>query len=195
MTVKFIQLTSRFEKALNYSFRLHKNQVRKGTGLPYFAHILSTAALVIEDGGSEDEAIAALLHDAVEDQGGLPILKEIQDLFGERVAVIVDGCTDAYVQPKPEWRIRKENYLKKLIDEDSGTRRVSLADKVHNARSLLDLLYKEGDQAWSRFNGGKEGTIWYYQSLVEIFRKTGTGRMTDELAKIVDEILKFSNFN
>jgi len=183
-----VTLTNRFEEAINYAFQLHKDQVRKATGVPYFSHIMSTAALVLENGGDEDEAIAALLHDAVEDQGGLPVLFEIKNLFGERVAAIVDGCTDAYEIPKPTWRLRKENYLTKLSSSGRDIKLVSLADKLHNARCLLDLLRIEGESSWSGFNGGKEGTIWYFESLVYTFKGSGLDSMTDELARIVQEI-------
>ena len=186
------ELSKRFEDALIYSFQLHRSQVRKASGVPYFSHIMSTAALVIENGGDEDEAIAALLHDAVEDQGGLPVLNEIESLFGGRVAAIVDGCTDAYGTPKPDWRIRKEKYLQKLSVSGSSIRRVSLADKLHNARCLLNLVREEGENSWSRFNGGKEGTLWYYESLLKIFGNSESDHMADELAGIVKDLQTFS---
>lgn len=187
-----VQLTKRFEHALVYSFQLHKNQRRKATGVPYFSHIMGTTALVIESGGDEDAAIAALLHDAVEDQGGLAVLEEIRKLFGERVAMIVDGCSDAYENPKPPWRERKESYLVKLAKADVDTRRVSLADKLHNARCLLKALQLVGEETWGRFNGGKQGTLWYYQSLVHIFHKTGDDAMTQELTQVVHQIQNLS---
>jgi len=183
-----VDLTQRFELALNYSFQLHKDQVRKATGVPYFSHVMSTAALVIEHGGDEDQAIAALLHDAVEDQGGMPVLDEIESLFGKRVAFIVDGCTDAYGKPKPPWRERKEAYLKKLESTGSDIRLVSLADKLHNARCLLTALRVGGDKIWNQFNGGKKGTIWYYDSLLDIFQDGGRDAMTYELARVIDGI-------
>jgi (p)ppGpp synthase/HD superfamily hydrolase len=181
-------LSSRFEDALVYAARLHARQVRKGTGIPYISHLLAVSALVIQDGGSEDEAIAALLHDAVEDQGGMKTLEEIRRRFGEPVAAIVEGCTDATVQPKPPWRERKERYLAHLPQVPADVRRVSLADKVHNARSLLRDLRRDGDAVWGRFKGGKDGTLWYYHSLVKIFAENGSDYMTEELARVVDEI-------
>jgi (p)ppGpp synthase/HD superfamily hydrolase len=186
------QLTKRFLDALGYSFGLHRNQLRKATGVPYFAHIMGTTALVIENGGDEDEAIAALLHDSVEDQGGLPVLDEIRRLFGDRVAEIVDGCTDAYSIPKRPWRERKEIYLEKLASADLKTRRVSLADKLHNARCLLDTIIIDGEKTWSRFNGGKQGTLWYYRSLVDVFNMTGSDAMTVEFTRVVHEIQNLS---
>jgi len=183
-----MKLTERFENALIYAVRLHAKQLRKGTHIPYTTHLLSVAALVLENGGDEDQAIAGLLHDAVEDQGGLPRLEEIRKLFGERVSFIVDGCTDAYNFPKAPWQQRKELYLNRLQSVPPEVRLVSLADKVHNARSLLASLHHEGDSAWSRFNGGKSGTLWYYKNLVQVFQQTGQDYLTRELTKVVSEI-------
>lgn len=181
-------LTERFRAALDYAFELHAHQKRKSTQIPYIAHLLGVTSLVLEDGGDEDEAIAALLHDAVEDQGGAPILAEILARFGERVARIVDGLTDAYGAPKPPWRERKELYLKHLRNADPAVRRVSLADKLHNARSILANLQTLGDATWERFNGGREGTLWYYRTLVEIFQDGEATFMASELARVVAEI-------
>jgi len=180
--------TARFEEALVYATRLHNGQNRKGTGIPYVAHLLAVTALVIEWGGDEDMAIAALLHDAVEDQGGMVTLADIHRRFGERVARIVDGCTDSYDQPKPAWRKRKEDYLQKLQGEPADVRLVSLADKVHNARSILSDLRKEGISALDRFRGGREGTLWYYHSLVEVFNEVETTPQTAELRHLVEEM-------
>ncbi len=182
------RLSARFERALVYAFQLHRNQTRKGTNTPYIAHLLGVAALVIEDGGDEDQAIAALLHDAVEDQGGLATLEKIRAEFGDRVARIVEGCTDAVTLPKPPWRRRKEVYLNHLAEAPAEVRRVSLADKLNNARSILADLRQIGDDVWKRFNGGKEGTLWYYRSLVGIFREEVDGRMVIELNEVVNEI-------
>ena len=183
-----IILTERFEEALGYAAHLHALQKRKGTSIPYVAHLLSVTSLVLENGGDEDQAIAALLHDAVEDQGGLPTLQEIRRLFGERVARIVDGCTDAYVHPKPPWRKRKEDYLAHLRLAEADVRLVSLADKLHNARSILRDLRRDGPQSLSRFNGGRSGTLWYYRSLVTIFQELDDSLMVAELAEVVAEI-------
>jgi (p)ppGpp synthase/HD superfamily hydrolase len=162
-------LTSRSETALDFAFQLHKNQYRKGSNIPYISHLLAVTAIVIENGGSENEAIAALLHDAVEDQGGYDTLHKIHELFGSEVAEIVEGCTDAFTDPKPEWEGRKKAYLKKLKQSSDSILLVSLADKIHNARSLLRDLQSKEEDIWIIFNGGKEGTLWYYQSLVKIF--------------------------
>jgi (p)ppGpp synthase/HD superfamily hydrolase len=180
--------TARFEEALVYATRLHNGQNRKGTGIPYVAHLLAVTALVIEWGGDEDMAIAALLHDAVEDQGGMVTLADIHRRFGERVAQIVDGCTDSYDQPKPAWKKRKEDYLQKLRGEPEDVRLVSLADKVHNARSILFDLRKDGVSALDRFRGGREGTLWYYHSLVAVFNESEITPQTAELRRLVEEI-------
>ncbi len=164
-----MMLSNRFEEAFLYACRLHRQQVRKGSRTPYIAHLIAVAGLVLEDGGSEDEAIAALLHDAPEDQGGETTLVEIQVKFGDRVADIVKGCTDTFSFPKPPWRQRKEAYLAHLRTASRETRRVSLADKLHNARSILDDLRRDGESVWKRFNGGKQGTLWYYRELVDFF--------------------------
>ncbi|GAH03459.1 unnamed protein product, partial [marine sediment metagenome] len=136
-------LTARFEDALVFTAQLHAQQYRKGSQIPYIAHLLSVSALVIEAGGDEDLAIAALLHDAVEDQGGLETLVKIRQRFGKRVAGIVDSCSDSYIMPKPAWKPRKENYLDKLQTSSQEVRLVSLADKLHNARNTLRDLRKE----------------------------------------------------
>jgi len=187
------KLSPRFDEALQYAFSLHATQVRKGTGIPYMAHLMSVAALVLEDGGDEDEAIAALLHDAVEDQGGPPTLEAIRRRFGERVARIVDGCTDSDTVPKPPWRQRKEQYLAEIRHASPDVRRVSSADKLHNARAILADFRRVGDALWVRFNGDKEGTLWYYRSLVTAFRETGPGRIVEELDRIVTEIERLAS--
>jgi (p)ppGpp synthase/HD superfamily hydrolase len=187
-----MQLSDRFLQALDYAFYLHKEQTRKGSQTPYMAHLLAVTALVIEDGGSEDEAIAALLHDAPEDQGGKQVLEQIQQRFGDRVAEIVDGCTDTYENPKPPWRLRKDRYLHHLREAPTDIRRVSLADKVHNASTILRDLRHSGESVWDRFNGGKQGTLWYYRSLLEIFQENGSEGMVFELDRVISEIEQLS---
>jgi (p)ppGpp synthase/HD superfamily hydrolase len=181
-------LTERFQLAFKLAFSLHAGQTRKGTDIPYISHLISVAALVMENGGDEDQAIAGLLHDAVEDSGGLATLALIRDQFGERVADIVDGCTDSYVLPKPPWRARKEQYLAHLITSRPEIRLVSLADKLHNARSLLFDLRYFGPAVWGRFNGGKTGSLWYYRALADFFVKTDPSPMADELERVVSEL-------
>lgn len=182
-----MELGPRFNDALTYALELHGRQRRKGSGVPYIAHLLAVAALVIEDGGDEDQAIAGLLHDAVEDQGGRKTLETIRQRFGERVALIVEGCSDTDQTPKPPWRQRKNAYIAHLRTASPEVRRVSLADKLHNSRSILnDLL--SGECVWERFKGGKEGTLWYYRSLLEVFRQTDTSAMVQEFAWVVERI-------
>lgn len=187
------QLSNRFEQAFLWANQLHGEQTRKGKLTPYISHLMGVAALVLEDGGDEDEAIAALLHDAVEDQGGMQLLAEIRSRFGERVATIVEGCTDAFTSPKPPWRERKERYLQHLEGAPADVRRVSLADKVHNARSILVDLRQDGERVWQRFNGGKEGTLWYYRSLVERFQTYNDSPLVGELSDVVKVMEQMAN--
>jgi len=186
--MQLTRLTQRFDEAFLFAANLHRRQFRKGTGIPYLAHLLGVTALVLEDGGDEDQAIAALLHDATEDQGGRKILEEIRLRYGDRVATIVDGCTDTYENPKPAWRQRKENYIDHLRSAPLEIRRVSLADKLHNAHSILIDLKRSGDSVWRRFNGGKEGTMWYYRSLVKVFQELDSSILVDEFSQVVDSI-------
>ena len=187
-------LTARFEDALVFTAQLHAQQYRKGSQsqIPYIAHLLSVSALVIEAGGDEDLAIAALLHDSVEDQGGLETLVKIRQRFGNRVADIVDSCSDSYTMPKPAWKTRKENYLDKLQTSSQEVRLVSLADKLHNARNTLRDLRKENEMVWDKFNGGKTGTLWYYRSLIEIFEQFEAIFLLDELKRVVNQIEIFA---
>jgi (p)ppGpp synthase/HD superfamily hydrolase len=186
-------LTPRYTDALVFTADLHAAQKRKGTQTPYITHLLSVSALVLENGGDEDQAIAALLHDAVEDQGGLKTLAVIRERFGQRVAEIVDGCTDAYTLPKPPWRARKERYLVELHTASADIHLVSLADKVHNARCLLSDLQYVGPKVWRRFAGGKDGVLWYYRSLANFFAGTSFRPLADELNRVVVEIERLSD--
>ncbi len=185
-------LTDRFDEALVYANHLHAKQVRKRSQVPYFAHLLGVTSLVLEDGGGEDEAIAALLHDAVEDQGGLDTLEDIRQRYGTGVAEIVDAVTDAYTDPKPPWRARKEKYIASIRTASPQALRVSLADKVYNARATLRDIRREGETGWERFNGGKEGTLWYYRQLIKEFGKHGSRDLLQELVRIVDQLEKVS---
>jgi (p)ppGpp synthase/HD superfamily hydrolase len=181
-------LTGLFEEALIYATRLHSRQRRKWESTPYISHLLGVASLVLEDGGDEQEAIAALLHDAVEDQGGLATLEEIRHRFGDRVASIVEACSDSFTDPKPPWRQRKEAYVARMRQAAPEVRRVSLADKLHNGRATLATLHREGEGTWARFRGGKEGTLWYYRALAEVFLQDNVDFMALELAKVVQRM-------
>lgn len=178
-------ISTRFEDALVHAHILHQAQLRKGTMIPYISHLLTVAALVIENGGSEDQAIAGLLHDAAEDQGGAPRLAAIRHRFGDLVADIVADCTDAYTDPKPPWRPRKEAYLASLPSKPKSSLLVSLADKVHNAEAIHQDYLELGDKLWSRFTGGADGTRWYYESLSDFFSKKMPGKLASRLAKAV----------
>ena len=175
-------------RAFVFAADKHKGQTRKASSIPYIAHLMGVASLVLEAGGDEDLAIAALLHDVVEDCGGVPMLKEVRRRFGARVAKVVDGCTDAYADPKPSWRERKESYIARLRDEDKETRLVSAADKLNNVRSILSDYRAVGESIWSRFNGGREGTLWYYRTLRDEFLRDRPNRITRDLALAVREL-------
>jgi HD domain len=181
----------RFEDALVYATRAHAVQVRKGTGIPYVAHLLAVASLVLEDGGDEDEAVAALLHDAVEDQGGAKRLREIGDRYGERVAEIVLECSDTDVAPKPPWRDRKIAYIEHVATASDGAVRVSLADKLHNARAVLYDYRRLGEALWERFNPEAD-QLWYFRALVSAFRTRTDGPMLEELDRVVTELEQVS---
>jgi (p)ppGpp synthase/HD superfamily hydrolase len=178
-------LSDRFDDALAYASRLHREQTRKGSGIPYVSHLLAVCSLVIEHGGNEDQAIAALLHDAAEDQGGEARLSEIRARYGAAVADIVADCTDAWTEPKPPWRPRKEAYLAALPSKPSASLLVSLADKVHNASAILGDYQVLGDKLWDRFKGGREGTIWYYRSVSEVFDRAMPGALAEQLSRTV----------
>jgi len=181
----FHLLTHRFDEAFQYAHGLHRTQTRKGTPTPYISHLMTVAALVIEHGGDEDQAIAALLHDAAEDQGGVERLNEIRKKFGNTVAAIVSDCTDAWTEPKLAWRSRKEAYLAALPTKPIKSLLVSLADKTHNAEAILFDYRALGDRLWKRFNGGADGTRWYYNAVAEVFAKAMPGRLSDRLSRSV----------
>ena len=186
-------LTDRFDRALLYATHVHGGQVRKGTSTPYVAHLVAVAATVLEYGGDEDLAIAALLHDSVEDQGGKARLDDVRNRFGEGVARIVEACSDSLAdtgkgEPKAHWRERKEAYLAHLRTADEDILWVSLADKVHNARTILRDLRKPdiGEKVWARFNVSTKQTLWYYGSLADIFCERLSNQLSDELREIVE---------
>jgi (p)ppGpp synthase/HD superfamily hydrolase len=185
---KATRLGPRFKRALFFATRKHASQTRKGGSVPYISHLLGVAGLVLEAGGDEDLAIAALLHDVAEDCGGIPMLNQVRRRFGKRVAHIVEGCSDVFTTPKPPWRERKEPYLKHLRTADADTRLVSAADKLHNARSVLADYREFGEQIWERFQGKREGTLWYYRALVDEFKRKKPNRIVNELERVVLEL-------
>jgi len=178
-------LTSRFDEALLYAHAVHADQVRKVTGTPYVAHLMGVSSLVLDDGGTEDEAIAALLHDAAEDFGGRERLEDIRSRFGDIVARIVEDCTDAWTTPKAPLAERKRKYVEHARTLAAASLRVSAADKVHNGYAILRGLRIRGDQVWQRFNAGPDDILAYYQSLVRAYREAGGGPLVDELERIV----------
>ncbi|TCJ41284.1 HD domain-containing protein [Parafrankia sp. BMG5.11] len=181
-------LTERFQQALVFAVELHRDQRRKGTEIPYVSHLLGVASIALEIGADEDQAIAALLHDAVEDQGGAKCLEEIRDRYGDRVADIVSDCTDADTDPKPPWRARKNAYIASLAHKHPDSLLVSLADKTHNARAILDDLVVHGPSLWDRFTGGREGSLWYYDELAKAFRIHLPGAAAERLVFVVGEM-------
>ncbi|WP_027443966.1 HD domain-containing protein [Erythrobacter cryptus] len=192
------QLTERFDAALAYASRLHRHQLRKGTAIPYVSHLLAVAAIALEHGADEDQAIAALLHDAVEDQGGLARLAEIRARFGEEVAAIVADCTDDLAGTKAlaagpqdkaaEWHARKAAYIAGLAEKAPRSLAVSIADKTHNAAAINADLRLHGAAVWARFTGRREGTLWYYRSLADAFTRLAPGAASARLAREVAEM-------
>jgi (p)ppGpp synthase/HD superfamily hydrolase len=180
-------MTERFDQALLYAAQLHRKQVRKGRNIPYISHLLGVAALVLEYGGDEDEGIAALLHDAVEDIGA-DVAPQIRERFGERVLEIVEGCTDSRVIPKPPWEARKRAYIAHLCDAGPSIRLVCSADKLYNARTILEDYRQVGEQLWQRFRGGREGTLWYYREVTDALRRCGETPLIAELDRVVSEL-------
>jgi (p)ppGpp synthase/HD superfamily hydrolase len=181
-----------FGRALAFATQLHARQVRKETDIPYISHLIGVAGLVLENDGDRDQAIAALLHDSIEDcgvnyPGGVSALRErIQEEYGEKVLAIVEGCTDAETVPKPPWRERKASYIAHLADAPSEVLLVSCADKLHNARAIVADLRVMGNELFERFTGKREGTIWYYESLAEVFGRRGPKDIAAELGRTVE---------
>jgi (p)ppGpp synthase/HD superfamily hydrolase len=173
-------LTARFADAVRLAVELHAQQARKGSTVPYLGHLFGVCGLVIDDGGSEDEAIAALLHDAVEDQGGARTLDRIRTQFGNNVATIVEGCTDTDVVPKPPWRERKEAYIEHLNTAPDAVLRVAAADKLNNLRAILRDYRRIGDGLWEIFNPDAN-EVWYYAAVLAVFEERRPGPLTEEL--------------
>ena len=180
-------LSRKYDDALVYASELHRRQVRKGSGVPYIAHLLGVSSRVITAGGTETQAIGGLLHDAAEDQGGKPTLDVIREKFGPEVAQIVADCTDSWTVPKPVSRARKEAYIASLPGKPATSLLVSLADKVDNAQAILNDYRSIGDELFDRFTGKRDGTLWYYRSLDRIFSRALPGPLAGELSQIVAE--------
>jgi (p)ppGpp synthase/HD superfamily hydrolase len=187
-----VKLSSRFTKAFELAFDIHREQTKKGTTVPYISHLLEVAGLVLSYGGTEDEAIAALLHDSVEDHPDDPSTKSIGERFGARVLSIVESCSDSNVIPKPPWRGRKESYIEHLRHADESVLMVAAADKLANARAVIKDYRAVGDQVWERFNAGKPDQLWYYRTVTDVLIKAaGDGRvraLAEELKLAVQEL-------
>jgi (p)ppGpp synthase/HD superfamily hydrolase len=187
-----------FERALAFATRLHAKQVRKETDIPYISHLIGVAGLVLENDGGRDQAIAGLLHDSIEDcpkdyPGGVPALRaDIEREFGGKVLAIVEGCTDAETIPKPPWRERKERYIAHLEEAPPEVLLVSCADKLHNARAIVADLRVMGDALFDRFSGGREGTLWYYTSLAEVFGRLGPKHLAAEIKRTVGTMIELA---
>ncbi len=183
------RLTPKFVEAMAYAAEKHATQTRKGSEIPYLGHLLSVAGYVIEADGTETEAIAALLHDAAEDQGGQETLDEIRRKFGDEVAHIVEECSDTVVTPKPPWRERKENYIDHLSEASDSALLVSVADKLHNAHAILRDFRALGGELWQRFSvKDPKDHLWYYRSLLEVYRERIHNWLVDELSGVIDEL-------
>ncbi|AFZ67244.1 HD domain-containing protein [Deinococcus peraridilitoris] len=197
-------LSARFESALGYAAQLHAPQKRKGADIPYVAHLLAVTSIALEFGADEDEAIAALLHDAIEDgpentrRTPADIKADILYRYGSKVLAVVQGCTDAEPLPgqkKPAWQDRKQAYIEHLQHADASARFVSACDKLHNARSILLDYLTHGETVFDRFTGKRDGTLWYYQALVETFQRTDDGsragytHLTAALARTVQALM------
>jgi (p)ppGpp synthase/HD superfamily hydrolase len=178
-------LTSRFDDAFRYAHEVHASQTRKGSSAPYIGHLIGVASIVLDDGGDEDEAIGALLHDAAEDHGGRARLDDIRSRFGDAVARIVEDCTDSWEMPKRPWMERKQAYIQHARSLPPPSLRVSAADKVHNTYGILRELRNIGERVWERFSVPPDDVLSYYESLVRSYRESGGGRLVDELDRIV----------
>ena len=197
-------LTPRFIDAVDYARQIHTGW-RKGTQVPYMAHLLGVASLVMAERGhvpfavTEDMVIAALLHDAVEDGGGLPRLQDIAAKFGKEAAKIVEGCSDSFEvdsDKKQEWGVRKESYIKRLgeeADESDGTLLVSVADKLYNARAILEDYREVAAEVWERFKRGRDQQLWYFDELIKVYEeRCRNWRIVEELKRTVAELRRVS---
>ncbi|HEY4284503.1 MAG TPA: HD domain-containing protein [Chthoniobacterales bacterium] len=187
------RLSSKFDRALIYAAKLHRGKLRKKTKIPDIGHILGVTAIALEYGANETEAIAALLHDAVEDAGGRKRLNDIERKFGHAVTRIVDGCTDSVAEPKPSWSDRKKEYVAHVRGASMSTKLVSASDKLQNVRSLLRNYREEGEPLWRRYNCGKEGALWYYRALVKAFTGKRIKPLVRELDRAVTELESLAN--
>lgn len=188
-------LSQRLQDALDYAIRLHGRDARKGTQIPVLSHLLSVCALVQHDGGDEEEAIAALLHDSLEDKPRETSPAEILARFGPRVLELIRVATDTSPDfaggSKEPWRVRKERYLEHVRQAAPSTLRVTVADKVDNVRAILVDYQREGESLWGRFNAGKADQLWYYREALAAYKEAGfSGLLLDELERLVDRLVR-----
>ena len=186
-----VETSPRLVEAFAYAEQIHRHQCRKKTLAPVLSHLMAVASLVLENGGDEEEAMAALLHDGPEDCAGQETLDEIRQRFGDRVAHIVAGCTDSMGEPKPPWKGRKSRYIAHLPQADESILLVSLADKVHNVRSLVVEYRSVGEALWQRFSASRDQSLWYYASLLRVFEEVHSTRravLVRELATAIQEL-------
>lgn len=195
-----LQLGVRFSQAVDYARHLHI-ETRKGSGIPVMAHLLGVASIVMGEAGrvnfpvTEDMVIAALLHDAVEDHGGSLRLKDIEYNFGRGVARMVEGLSDTFAdipEEKEPWEERKRAYIDRLEHESREIQLISAADKLYNARALVEDYREIGAEVWIRFKRGRDPQLWYFRALLDIFKRSQTNRIVKELEQIVDELTRIS---
>jgi GTP pyrophosphokinase len=200
MATKQLHLTTRFTSAVDYARHIHIEQ-RKGSDIPYMAHLLGVASLVMGETGhagfpvTEDMVIAAPLHDAAEDHGGFRRLEDIEENFGPNVARMVEGLSDSLSEDsskKQSWPERKRAYIERLRGEPADVRLISVADKLYNAKAILEDYREIGPRVWERFKRGREEQIWYFDQLLAVFKSTGTSRIVQELQRVVEELRQIS---
>jgi len=187
-----MEYSPRIVDAFAFTYDLHRTQVRKGSRVPYITHLMGVAAIVGRHGGDEDQFIAALLHDAVEDQGGLETLDRIRDRFGEAVADYVAGCSDSDEPPKPPWWERKERFIETARTASPKQKLIIAADKLHNARALISDVREKGEAVWDLFNAGREGILWYYAEMVRVLAEDWSHPLLRELAEEVDALQRLA---
>lgn len=188
-------LTERFTKAVEYARQLH-TEFRKGTDVPYMAHLLGVAAIVMSEAGrrlpvTEDMVVAALLHDTVEDHGGMPRLREVEGIFGANVARMVAGLSDTFAEDhdmKEGWEDRKTTYIERLRGEDDDVLLISAADKLYNAKSILEDFREIRHVVWERFHRGAEQQLWYFRELLTVFDSRPRNRIVDEFERVLKEL-------
>lgn len=180
--------SDRVTAAFELANRLHRDQRRKGSDVPYITHLMGVASLVGEFGGGEDQVIAALLHDAVEDQGGVSTLERIRSGFGDCVAGYVEGCTDAYTEPKPPWESRKRAFIESLQGAPEALQLIVAADKLHNLRTMVSDYRETGEALWERFTKGRDGVLWYHGEVLAALEEGWDHPILRELRSVYERL-------